>query len=62
MKRIPANTLSRLLSAAEGRTDAWIARCIAEADREHTPDEIEAAERALACPLRTPAQDVLPLS
>lgn len=43
------------------RTLAWIALCIELADREHTPEQIEAAERALAQPRRVPAQEVLPL-
>lgn len=47
---------------AEPRTLAWIARCIELADREHTTEQLEAAERALAQPPRTPAQEALPLA
>jgi hypothetical protein len=46
---------------ADPRTLAWIQRCIALADREHTPEQIEAAERALAQPRQTPVQEALPL-
>lgn len=44
------------------KTLAWIALCIELADREHTPEQIEVAERALAQPRRTPAQESLPLA
>jgi hypothetical protein len=40
----------------------WMARCIAWADVEHTPEQLEAAERALAQPPRTLRQESLPLS
>ena len=33
---------------AEPRVLDWIARCIAEAEREHTDEELAAAEDALA--------------
>lgn len=44
------------------KTLEWIARCIAWADVEHTPEQIEVAERALAQPRHTPAQESLPLA
>jgi len=47
---------------ADPRTLAWIARCLAWADVEHTPEQIEVAERALAQPRHTPAQESLPLA
>lgn len=44
------------------KTLEWIARCIAWADVQHTPEQIEVAERELAQPRHTPAQELLPLA
>lgn len=48
-----------------GRTDEWYRRqlahalaCIAEADKQHTPEEIAAAEAALAVDPRSPQDNL----
>ena len=67
---LPMNAKSRmrgLQGVRTGRTDEWYARqlahaleCMAEADKQHTPEEIAAAEAALAVDPRCP-QDHLDL-
>jgi len=54
-----------LYGVRSGRTEDWYARqlahaqaCIAEADKEHTPEELAAARAALAVDPRSP-QDTL---